>query len=225
MYCISNVIEPSNNVEMQESSEIQVNEEMEQSSPVQFQHNHTGNLPDNSAQGQTPCSEVLQNTPAPSMPTNQPGNELLNRNKTCDVDLNTIPEARPQLHYRSNNADMQTNNYVPARRFSTLPISPYSITGAQNVCNYEALYGSMNTAHSASDLKSYTQYAAQNTHPYLGRYCPPSMVAGATIYGRNFYPSKNEPYRNQQLGGRTSYDRRLHNCVVSETPHSLLGAL
>lgn len=215
---------------MRENSEVQVVEDIvDQSPPVQFQQKPTGTLCEtlceSGIQGERTCSDDISNTPASSMPANHP--ELGTRNKTStlpETDLNMIPEARSQLYHRSNN---QMNSYLPAgRRFSSVSFSPYSMTNtAQSMSNYEALYGSMNTARSSSDLKSYTQYVSQDTHSYTGRYRPPSMVAGAAIYARNFYPSTNEHYRNEQLAGRMAYDRRFHSRSVTETPGSVLGGL
>ena len=214
-------LEPSSDVEMPDNPEVQVVEDTDQSLPGQFQNKPTGTLSESDIQGERACSDDISNTPASSMPISQP--ELGNRNKP-ENDLNIIPEARSQLYYRPNN---QMNSYIPAgRRFNGVPFSPYSATStAQNMPNYEALYGSMNTGHSPNDLKTYTQYVSQDAHPYIGRYCPPSMVAGATFYARNFYPSTNEHYHNEQIAGRLTYDRRFHNRAVPETQASVLGGL
>lgn len=205
------------------NSDVQVAEDMDQSPLVQFQHKPIGTLPDSDIQGEMTCSDDVSNTPAPSISANQ--QELGNKTSTItETDLNMIPEARSQLHYRSNN---QLNSYLPAgRRYSNVPFSPYSMTSAtQSMSNYEALYGSRNIVRSSNDHKTYTPYVSQDTHSYVGRYCPPSMVAGTTIYARNFYPSANEHYRNEQLTGRMTYDRRFHNRVGTETSASVLGGL
>lgn len=210
---------------MPENSDVQVVEDMDQSPPVQFQHKSIGTLSDSEIQGEITCPEGVSNTTVPSIPANQ--QEFGNRNKTSTItenDLNAIPEARSQLHYRANN---QVNSYLPGgRRYSSVPFSPYNITSAaQSMSNYDAMYGSRNIVRSSNDHKTYTPYASQDTHSYVGRFCPPSMVAGATIYARNFYPSTNEHYRNEQLTGRVAYDRRFHNRVGPETSASVLGGL
>jgi hypothetical protein len=207
---------------MLENPEVQDVEDTEQPISVQLQKSSTGTLPDNDIQGESTCSDDIINTPAASsLPANAA--EMGNRNKP-EADLSMMPEARSQLYYRPNN---QMNSYLPAaRRFSGVPFSPYSTNStAQSMSNYEALYGSMNTVRSPNDLKTYTQYSSQDTHSYIGRYCPPSMVAGATLYARNFYPSTNEHYRNEQMAGRMAYDRRFHHRAVPETPASVLGGL
>ena len=207
------------------NSDVQVVEDMDQSPPVQFQHKPIGTLSDSDIQGEMTCSDDISNTPATSIPANQ--QDLGNHNKTSTITetaLNMIPEARSQLHYRSNN---QMNSYLPAgRRYSNVPFPPYSITSAaQSMSNYEALYGSRNILRSSNEHKTYTPYVSQDTHSYVGRYCPPSMVAGTTIYARNFYPSANEHFRNEQLTGRMAYDRRFHNRVGTETSASVLGGI
>lgn len=223
-----NFIEPINDMNVQENSEVPVVEEMEQSPPVQFQHKPTEALCENNVQEQRTWSEEKPSTPVSSIPANQPGNELDNDNKTSTIsgtDISATPEARSQFYYRSTNP---LNNYLHAadRRFSTVPLSPYTVAGnGQSTSNYEALYSSMNPVRSSSNLKSYPQYAVQDSHSYIGRYCPPSMVAGAAIYARNFYPSTTEHYRNEQLQGRTTFDRRFHNRVLTDSSISMLGAI
>ena len=205
---------------MRENSDVQVVEDMDQSPPAQFQHKAIGTLSDSEIQG----PDDVSNTPVPSIPTNQ--QEFGNHTKTSTItenDLNAIPEARSQLHYRANNP---VNSYLPGGRYSSVPFSPYNITSAaQSMSNYDAMYGSRNIVRSSNDHKTYTPYASQDTHSYVGRFCPPSMVAGATIYARNFYPSTNEHYRNEQLTERLAYDRRFHNRVAPETSASVLGGL
>ena len=206
---------------MLENPEVQVVKDTDQSLSVQLQKTPDTTLPDSDTQGERTSSDDMSNNHASSLPVNRP--ELSNRNKP-ETDLSMIPEARSQLYYRSNN---QMNSYLPAgRRFNGVPFSPYSTNStAQGMSNYEALYGSMNTVRSPNDLKTYTQYPPQDTHSYIGRYCPPSMVAGATLYARNFYPSTSEHYRNEQMAGRMAYDRRFHHRAVQETSASVLGGL
>lgn len=213
-YCLE--LETTHDAEIKENSDIQV--DMDISTPAQFQltqHKSAGACPDDKS-----------NTPASSTSVNQSGNEIDDRDKTVKMlgtGLNMIPEARSEFYYRANN---QMNNYLPGRRFAGASMSPYSMTNpGQSMSNYEALFGSMNTVRPPGDLKSYAPYIPQNTHSYIGRYGPPTMVAGSTIYARNFHPSTTEHYRNDQLAGRMNYERRFQNRVVTESPTSVLGGL
>ena len=221
-------LEPTGEVQMRDNSEIQIVEDMDESPSVQFQNKPTvGTLFDSDTQGKRTCSDEVSHTPAaPSVPANKP--ELCNRNKsdtTSKNDLNMTPEVRSPVYYRSNN---QVNNFLSAgRRYGSIPFSPYNMSSTtQNMSNFEALYGAMNTIRPSNDHKTYTPYVSQDTHSYVGRYCPPSMIAGATIYARNLYPATNEHYHNDQLAGRMTYDRGFNDHVVSETaPASVLGGL
>ncbi|XP_028401353.1 transcription factor RFX4-like isoform X2 [Dendronephthya gigantea] len=213
----SHEIETTHDAEMKENSETQV--DMELPTPAQFQQTQPKSA--------GTCPDDKLNTPVSSVSVNQTGNEVDDRDKAIKMlgtGLNMMPEARSELYYRANN---QMNNYLPGRRFGSVSMSPYSMTSpGQNMSNYEAFFGSMNTVRSSGDLKSYAPYISQNTHSYIGRYGPPSMVAaGSTIYARNFHPSTTEHYRNDQLAGRMNYERRFQNRVVTETPASVLGGL
>lgn len=208
---------------MQEIPEVQVVDDTEQSLPVQSEHKPIAALPDNSSQAERNFSGDITNTLASSTLAQQP--ELMNRDKTYTIsesNLDNLLNARPQLGYSSSN---QMHNHLSSGRFNSIPFSSYNIGGTEQTTSaYESLCGSANSAYSQNDLKTCTQYVP--CHPaYLERYRPASMVAGATIYARNCYPSSTQYYRNEQLPGRMTYDRRFDNRAMTGMPASVLGGL